>query len=102
MSLSISMVEIKKLFQKFTNSTLNEDEKIYLNTADKKVIFTASKIITLQLSKNHVVYTEYDIADKEKMKIACRETLGFSTSLGFLVKFHFAKVHAETKIKQTN
>lgn len=99
MSLGTSMTEIKALFQKFTNSTLNDEEKIYLNTADKKVIFTASKIITLQLSKNHIAYTEYDISSKEKMKIVARETLGFSTSLGFLVKFHFAKVHAETIIK---
>ncbi|WP_394253859.1 hypothetical protein [Acinetobacter baumannii] len=51
MSLGTSMTEIKALFQKFTNSTLNDEEKIYLNTTDKKVIFTASKIITLQISK---------------------------------------------------
>ncbi|AFI97451.1 hypothetical protein ABTC85_15765 [Acinetobacter baumannii] len=99
MSLGTSMTEIKALFQKFTNSTLNDEEKIYLNTTDKKVIFTASKIITLQISKNRIAYTEYDISNKEKMRIVAKETLSFSTSLSFLVKFHFAKVHAETIIQ---
>lgn len=94
-----TMIEIKALLQKFTNSTLNEDEKIYLNTPSKKVIFTATKIISLQLAKNHITYTEYDISSKERMKIISRETLGFSTSLGFVVKFHFKKVHAETELK---
>ncbi len=76
MSLGTSMTEIKALFQKFTNSTLNDEEKIYLNTTDKKVIFTASKIITLQISKI-VLLIQSTIFQIKKNENCCKRDFKF-------------------------
>ncbi|EPK4156474.1 hypothetical protein LLH91_003916, partial [Acinetobacter baumannii] len=71
-----------------------------------KSVITGSKILTLALTKENIIYTIYHIEvcrDEEgktvkRYKIHQRKSLGFSIPLSFLVKREFEKAAPETLI----
>jgi hypothetical protein len=97
---SNNMIDIKNLINEFRNETLLEKEKVFIDGKDKKKsVITGSKILTLALTKENIIYTIYHIevcCDEEgetvkRYKIHQRKSLGFSIPLSFLVKREFEK-----------
>ncbi|MBP5807333.1 hypothetical protein [Acinetobacter baumannii] len=103
---SNNMIDIKNLINEFRNETLLEKEKVFIDGKDKKSVITGSKILTLALTKENIIYTIYHIEvcrDEEgktvkRCKIHQRKSLGFSIPLSFLVKREFEKAAPETLI----
>ncbi|VCX43612.1 hypothetical protein BANRA_03888 [Acinetobacter baumannii] len=102
---SNNMIDIKNLINEFRNETLLKKRKSLLMVKTKSVI-TGSKILTLALTKENIIYTIYHIEvcrDEEgktvkRYKIHQRKSLGFSIPLSFLVKREFEKAAPETLI----
>ncbi|MCF4723622.1 hypothetical protein L1Y47_10150, partial [Acinetobacter baumannii] len=58
---SNNMIDIKNLINEFRNETLLEKEKVFIDGKDKKSVITGSKILTLALTKENIIYTIYHI-----------------------------------------
>ncbi|ENR8096051.1 hypothetical protein ACQW4N_002632 [Acinetobacter baumannii] len=100
---SNNMIDIKNLINEFRNETLLEKEKVFIDGKDKKSVITGSKILTLALTKENIIYHIEVCRDEEgktvkRYKIHQRKSLGFSIPLSFLVKREFEKAAPETLI----
>ncbi|WP_228136263.1 hypothetical protein [Acinetobacter baumannii] len=61
---SNNMIDIKNLINEFRNETLLEKEKVFIDGKDKKSVITGSKILTLALTKENIIYTIYQIGGR--------------------------------------
>ncbi|WP_227505240.1 hypothetical protein [Acinetobacter baumannii] len=62
---SNNMIDIKNLINEFRNETLLEKEKVFIDGKDKKSVITGSKILTLALTKENIIYTIYQRKAKQ-------------------------------------